>query len=254
MSENDQFSALPLREQRGSRARCLSLTEDPAAVSLQSLVEPYATIDPARHMWMPKGLSQPQEAKLGETPGFLSFGQREVVTEWWLAVRGGANTPNWDIACTATIGGREGLILVEAKAHANELKTNGKPDRGNEDNHARIAAAIGEANRGLNSILPGWALSRDSHYQLCNRFAWSWKIASLGFPVILLYLGFEHAEEMHDQGPPIADAGAWVGLVKDYGRGIVPEAAWENELLVTGTPLRPLIRSLRLDLQYDKRP
>ena len=248
MSLNDELADLPRHKQRGSLPRCLLLTEDPAVADLQRLVASYATIDPSRHMWMPKGPSQPEEAKLGEIPGFLSSGQREVVTEWWLAVPGGANTPNWDIVCAATIGGRDGLILVEAKAHVNELKTDGKLDPGNEDNHARIAAAIGDANRGLNAILPGWALSRDSHYQLCNRLAWSWKIASLGVPVILVYLGFENAEEMRDQGQPIADAGAWVGLVKDYSRDIVPEAAWQTELLVNGTPLQPLIRSLRLDL------
>ena len=191
----------------------------------------------------------PSEAKLGEAPGFLRSEHRETVTNWWLAVQGGANTPNWDIACTASIGGRDGLILVEAKAHDKELKAEGKPDGGNAANRARIAAAIDEANRGLNAILPGWGLSRDSHYQLSNRFAWSWKIASLGIPVILVYLGFLHAEEMCDVGTPIADADAWVRLVKDYGRGIVPEAAWEEELLVNGTPVRPLIRSLRLDLE-----
>jgi crotonobetainyl-CoA:carnitine CoA-transferase CaiB-like acyl-CoA transferase len=34
--------------------------------------------------------------------------------------------------------------------------------------------------------LPGWSLSVDSHYQICNRFAWAWKIASLGVPVVLI--------------------------------------------------------------------
>ena len=30
-----------------------------------------------------------------------------------------------------------------------------------------------------------WGLSRDDHYQLSNRFAWCWKLATLGIPVVL---------------------------------------------------------------------
>jgi len=41
-----------------------------------------------------------------------------------------------------------------------------------------------------------WQLSRDSLYQLANRFAWAWKIASLGVPVALVYLGFIAADQM----------------------------------------------------------
>src|ERR1041385_5973478 len=67
----------------------------------------------------------------------------------------------------------ECLVLVEAKAHANELKPIGKPP-GNLQNHDRIALAISDANMGLAAALPGWQLSRDSHYQIANRFAWAW--------------------------------------------------------------------------------
>ncbi len=247
----DAISRLPARERRGSRSRCLLLTHGPrqeVAYRLSELVQPYAAVDPARHVWMPRGFEGTAEARLGMAPGFLTAEQQKNVTSWWLAVfRGQPNTPNWDIACTATIEGREGLILVEAKAHSGELETDGKRP-GNSENHDKIGAAIQEANDALNAILPGWSLSRDSHYQLANRFAWSWEIASLGVPVIPVYLGFLHANEMSDKGVPFAGADAWERLVKDHSRGIVPEAAWNGCLMVNGTPLRPLLRAIQMDL------
>jgi hypothetical protein len=136
-----------------------------------------------------------EEAKLGESIGFLSEEQREEVTSWWLAVRKGANTPNWHIASTCTIGEKKGLLLVEAKAHVAELKEDCKTlDEDASDlsidNHKQIGLAITAASLGLNNALPGWRLSCDSHYQLANRFAWAWKLASMGIPVVLVYLGF----------------------------------------------------------------
>ena len=250
MSMSEVIAGLPARQRRGSRLRCLLLTHgsgQEVAGRLTGLAQPHADVDPARHVWMPRGFEDTTEARLGRDLSFLTAGQRESVTSWWLARRRGANTPNWDIACTATVGGQEGLILIEAKAHSDELKVDGKKP-GNEENHRQIGAAIQEANAALNAILPGWSLSRDSHYQLANRFAWSWKIASLGVPVVLVYLGFLQAEEMRDQGEPFADQDAWESCVKEWSRGIVPEAAWAEPLSVQGTPLRPLLRSLEVDL------
>lgn len=256
------LEALPENRRRGSRPRCLLVMDgDQSTVAdrLTSLVELDDVQVNEEDFWMPQGLPVPtgeggwdrsrtKEAQLDKEEGFLSAEERKKVTNWWLAVlRGDLMTPNWDIACTATIDGREGLILVEAKAHSDELKVDGKKP-GNAENHARIGAAIQQANQALNAILPGWSLSRDSRYQLANRFAWSWKIASLGVPVILVYLGLLRAEEMRDKGEPFADLGAWENFVKEWSRGIVPEAAWNGSLRVQGTPLRPLLRSLELDL------
>jgi hypothetical protein len=38
-------------------------------------------------------------------------------------------------------------------------------------------------------------ISRDNRYQMSNRFAWSWKLASVGVPVVLVYLGFVGAAD-----------------------------------------------------------
>ena len=196
-----------------------------------------------------RGFDCTDEARIGSTPKFLTSEQREILTRWWLAQRRRANIPNWDIAATATIEDREGLVLVEAKAHAKELKIEGKPP-GNPDNHQRIAGAIHEANDALNGIMPGWSLSCDSQYQLSNRFAWSWKIASFGVPVVLVYLGFLNASEMTDQGETFRDHVEWERVVRIHSEGVVPEAGSNTRLDVAGTPLRTIIQSTQVELLH----
>jgi hypothetical protein len=201
-------------------------------------------------------VSDPAEAKLGESPSPLSPGERDIVTSWWLAARSPrANTPNWDILSQATINAHEGLILVEAKAHDAELinaeKGKSLSDDASENgrrNHEQIEQAIGEANAGLNKILPGWSLSRDSHYQMSNRFAWAWKLTQLGFPVILVFLGFLNAHEMKDNGKLFTTHEEWEHLVKRHSEQIVPVEAWGKKWDLHGQVLIPLIRTVERPL------
>jgi len=137
-------------------------------------------------------------------------------------------------------------VLVEAKAHANELKPIGKPP-GNLQNHDRIALAISDANMGLAAALPGWQLSRDSHYQIANRFAWAWMIATLGVPVILIYLGFLQMHEMRDQGAPFTSAEDWDRALRHHAARIVPDIAWERRIEIGSTTVLPLIRSVQIE-------
>ncbi len=90
--------------------------------------------------------------------------------------------------------------------------------------------------------------SCDSHYQLANRFAWSWKLTSLGIPVVLVYLGFLNASEMTDQGEPFRSADAWKKAVKAHTRGVVPDAVWNGAADVAGTAVYARLRSLELPL------
>jgi hypothetical protein len=236
-------------ELSGSRLRCLLATSLPDAIVadwLSRMVAPHATVD-AKDQWMPRGLKAADEAKLGETSGFLTDAQRETITAWWLKQRGGANTPNWDIVSTCEVEGKRGLILVEAKAHTGELGKGGK-SKGNAENDAQIQTAIEEANTDLNRVSPDWNLSRDNHYQLCNRFAWSWKLAEMGVPVILVTLGFLNAHEMSHRGQPFLSADEWRAAVHCHAQNIVPQTAWETKLDINGTPLIPLIRSADITL------
>ena len=78
--------------------------------------------------------------------------------------------------------------------------------------------------------------------QLSNRFAWSWKLAMLGVPVVLLYLGFLNAQDMQDDEDLFQSENDWRHTMLDYCRGVVDESCWERTLNVEGVPLIPLVR------------
>lgn len=233
------------REFRGSRFRCLLATSLPApkiVAWVNSLIQPFAEVsEQDRHM--PEGFCYPEEARLGETTGFLDAGQvhekekRKALTEWWLAIPESANTPNWDFVSRCKVAGREGLVLLEAKAHSGELKPDDCCGAKNQKNRERIFQAIEEASKALGK---GWSLRADRCYQLSNRFAWAWKAASMGVPVVLVYLGFLNAVEMPQ---PFQDHAAWERCLLEYADGSVPQNAWNSEIIINSTPLIPLIRS-----------
>ncbi len=253
------------KDHRGSRPRCVLLTTDGSrreiAARLTDLVGlPEVTVS-ATDRWWPAG--QPlrtndgwdktpaTEARIDRDNGFVALTVRRALREWWLAVASPkSQTPQWDVASTCTIEGRRGLVLVEAKAHSNELSTAGKsqpkPDSDNGwKNHDRIGAAIAQANIGLQRAGGGsWALSRDRCYQLSNRFAWSWKLASLGVPVVLVYLGFLRAGEMARDGTLYRGEDDWETTLRGHARGVCDDACWGMRVDVDGTPLRPLIRAV----------
>ena len=86
-------------------------------------------------------------------------------------------------------------------------------------------------------------LSVEHHFQLANRFAWSWKLATLGVPVVLVYLGFLDAVEMTDKRSPFGSDDDWKNVLLEYCRDTIDAACWETTLDVRGTPLLPLMRS-----------
>jgi hypothetical protein len=233
------------REFKGSRLRCLLLTsqsDTEVAGVLTSLVTPHASVTP-EDRWAPRGLREPDEGKLGETPGFLPKANRDALTRWWLAKSGRANTPNWDLVSTCRINDRAGLVLVEAKAHEAELGDDrcGAVDT---DNIDRIDLALAEAMAGWNAMMPGFVLSAKTHYQLSNRFAFAWKLATMGVPVVLVYLGFLDAGEMESGNRVVLKNQAqWRDCVLDRSKGTIPQAAWGRTFDVDGTPVTVLIRS-----------
>ena len=217
--------------------------------------------------WMPYGkpvqkdgkwdIDPCREAILGKPNGLVSPPIQQQLRDWWLAVPKRANAPNWDIASTCTIRGGHGLLLVEAKAHVNELSSAGKscPDTSSSNslqNHDRIEKAIHEAAEELaNATGMQWNLSRDCSYQFSNRFAWSWKLATLGIPVVLVYLGFLNALEMSDEGPLLRTKTHWAGAVKVHGRDVVDEACWGKWMDIAGVPFIPLISGIDQSLDLD---
>src|SRR5581483_11668704 len=89
-----------------------------------------------------------------------------------------------------------------------------------------------------------WGISRDSHYQMSNRFAWSWKLAGLGYPVALVYLGFLDALEMADRGAPLKSHRHWEDLVRRHSAKLCPPAIWGDSIDVNGRRIVSLIRSV----------
>jgi len=251
------LNKLPRNARRGSKLRCHLLTHgnrEQVAERLTASITQWGHVAPTDR-WMPAGFDMLAEAQLHTATNLLDPAVCNALGRWWLPNdQLDARTPNWDVAPTCTINGLPGLLLVEAKAHDKELlkeavgrklETKAKGDQAaRAASHVTIGTAIDEARAGLTAAthLP-WQISRDSHYQLSNRFAWSWKLADLGVPVILVYLGFLNANEMKDQGAPLASATEWDALVKKHGTSVVPEAAWDAEWLVNGTPFVSIIRA-----------
>ena len=179
----------------------------------------------------------------------------KTLKNWWLGKR--ARTPVWDFICNAEINGTPGLILIEAKAHKNELentKDKSKAQKGSL-NRCKIKSALKKINE-----LYCYKLSADDHFQLSNRIAWSIKLASLGIPVVLIYLGFLNTKEMtiSKDDSLLSNAKEWETLVTKYSKDIDFED-WSKK--ISGEKLRddsnlsessfvyPIIRSINIQIE-----
>ena len=200
MEQNTQAAVLARREEvwmettwlhalgkhnRGSRPRCVLLVDGtgPAvAARLTALIGLASVTVSPHHFWMPCGKpvrmgdgwdDRPAaEARFDRDDQFVGPEVRRHLLDWWLSVVPGANTPNWDLVSTCRVEGKEGLLLVEAKAYRRELPEKGKPEPSTKNgwkNHEQIGSAIEQANAGLGSVTRGiWGLSRDDHYPACQ--------------------------------------------------------------------------------------
>ena len=253
---------LPKRKRRGSRPRCVLMMEgsrEEVASRLTRLVNlPDVIVSPSDR-WTPYGKpvrkvdgswdkTPTAEARFDKANGLVPRSIQRQLRDWWLVARG--NTPNWDIASTCKIKGELGLLLIEAKAHGKELGERDKCGSCNPKNREQIGRAIAEANREFQSVTgKQWCLSRDHHYQLSNRFAWSWKLVSLSIPVVLLYLGFLNAYDMAGNGPLFSSKAEWEDTLKGYCQTVVDETCWGEWLDFAGVPFNALIRGI--DQPFD---
>ncbi len=124
--------------------------------------------------------------------------------------------------------------MVEAKANWPELKEDGKPScedasPRSRENHERIGSAIAKACEGWRRIDPRVSISRDSRYQLANSLAFTWRLATLGFPVVLVYLGFTGDDGI---SKPFADDADWMDAFRQYTSGVVPSGLLKLQLEV----------------------
>lgn len=219
------------------------------AASLTDLLRPSGVTVTASDFRVPQGYAAPGEAKLDQLASeFLAGSIQRILSDWWLVHKRGANVPNWDLLVACSIGSRRGLVLVEAKANEAELKVEGKRLKANasvhsQENHTHIGQAIEQAREALDEIAPGVHISRDSHYQLSNRVAFAWKLASLGVPTVLVYLGFLGDAGIADVGLPFSDETHWQAAIRQYMAGVLPPDFAECPLDCGAAAMQLLIRS-----------
>ena len=255
---------MPESQRKGSQMRCLQMTSgdrSAVAAALGALIEGFGDVRNS-DLWAPKGFREPAEIRLDETQGFLkSAGQRTLLKNWWIApglmkVR----TPPWDLVSTCRLGGAPGLMLVEAKAHLSEM--NSDPCTANEKrNIGTMRQALDEATEKWNDLLraaseaQGWKprhwikLVPSCHFELACRLAFALKVAEMGIPVALVYLGFLRAEELEEQNCILfRNAEEWRLWLAEKTKQTVPEEIWDSTFDVNGTPLSVLVRAASVDL------
>ncbi len=205
---------------------------------------------------MPQGFVDTREAQFGRVDTVLAPSVGDSLVKWWLAVAYRARVPNWDIAGTCEIDGRPGMFLIEAKAHSEELNREeaGKRKRkieskGSQANRARIESCMTDANASLKSQTGlDWRLSVEQCYQMSNRFAWAWRLTTLGYPVILLYLGFVGAMDMADQGASFADLEDWRRHVVAHSDHLFSRGVWGRRWKVNSQSFIPIMAACEQDL------
>jgi hypothetical protein len=143
-------------------------------------------------------------------------------------------------------------VLVEAKANVPELKEEGKyssdeHSKNSRENHEHIKAAIAEAREGFKKAGLDVQISIDTHYQLANRIAFMWKLATLGIPTVLVYLGFTGDDGIRDAGAPFENDDHWRAVFGTHTKEIIPKAMLDGERLNLGSaPAWLLVRSCKV--------
>lgn len=241
------------RRDRGSRKHVLDLLERGAFAARMAQVFTGTPVSLADSP-CPQPASRKDKSEWGEYDAEAYLKCRPVKdwagslpSRWW--VKGRGTRPTWDLLCHVLVSGKPGLLLVEAKAHEAELDWAGKrlspsPPLASKDNHAQISGCIREADAALNKLCDGvFDLDVSSHYQLANRVAYAWKLADLGLPVVLLYLGFTGDTYFH--ADYIRDDAQWQRVMGGYLQGVVPPQFPERlHPLTGGGSLQMLVRSV----------
>lgn len=245
---------LPLpTEYRGSRKHVLDLLE---TLHWQNTLTQVIGINelrvPTQPFQIPVGYESAAETDLDEYVCNLRHGtwpEAEISLNqgaWWAP--NGGRRPQMDLICRIKIGNRDGLLFVEAKAHEGELDWGGKQladdaTEGSIANHENIQRQVTLANTALNELCgPGFNLSINSHYQFVNRLTYLWKLASVGIPVVLLYLGF--TKDRYFNNDFLRDDRHWQRLMGGYMQGIAPQGFPEKKIILpNGASIQMLVRS-----------
>ncbi len=263
---SDELLKLTVKARKGSKPRCHWLTHgdrELVARRLSELVGSRGSVT-KEDRWLPIGFENIDEPQLDKSELVLPCREdRDALFNWWISIgKRKATTPNFDIASTCRIGNDRGFILVEAKAHTDELKKELAPRKLTSNspeairNHIRITGCIREASHGLMAATDlRWAISHEWCYQMSNRFAWAWKLTELGYSVVLIYLGFLNANEMGKgkNDLPFDSPEVWRRCVLEHSRILFPEKVWESDIKINKHKLIPLIRSCEISYTEEIR-
>jgi hypothetical protein len=148
--------------------------------------------------------------------------------KWWNP--DGGKAPTWDMISLCKLNNKDAILLVEAKAHINELGTIGKrlpnmKSTGSKNNHKNIEEKISDISRALKELNPEFNISIDKHYQLSNRVAYWGKLKQLNIPVILLYLGFTGDTDFKYH---FSDSNCWSKEIHKYLKDAIPNECINN--------------------------
>jgi hypothetical protein len=180
-------------------------------------------------------------------PGYTGLNRR-----WWIAFNG--KRPTWDLICHVEVDEKPGLLVVEAKARCGEMgekDSKSAVDKKNDRsiaNDLSIRLRLAEASLGLNELgLGNFRLSTDHDYQLSNRLAYLYKLASDGVPTILMYLGWIGSPDWTTA--PLVDESAWTEAVKGHFSRIGPwEFVGTKRHFATGASLQMIVRGIHWDV------
>jgi len=84
--------------------------------------------------------------------------------------------------------------------------------------------------------------------------AFLWKLATLGIPTVLIYLGFSGDEGIRDAGAPFEDDADWRRAFGDYTKDQIPASMLERRLELGAAPAWFLVRSRKVIEQSVARP
>ena len=181
---------------KGSKLHILNLVDNKFIDNINELLQNVNAFVENQDSVIPISTNHPKESTLST---YLSkkWGDPKLSVSfrnWW--IKHGSRTPQWDLISKCKINGVDGLLLVEAKAHKSEVTGDkGKKhpkERKSLENHDQINNAVQEAGKLINNLNTDITvnLSIENCYQLSNRIACAWWLASHNIPVVLLYLGF----------------------------------------------------------------
>ena len=203
--------------------------------------------DPPR---MPRGRSVPCVVPLYRTSEpFLPESIRKELDSWWLAQRSGKQIrPSWDLVVSCKIQGKRGLVLAQGKANEKELAEEEKGKKYNRatnfDAYEHLGNVIEEARAALDAVVAGVGISRDRFYQLSSRVAFAWKLAAIGIPCVLIYLGFLENQAWKTRKKPFLDDACWRSFVVEHCSEVLPPAMFDREIKCGKASMWLLARSL----------